>query len=128
MVYSCLSLTYISFHYYQNFAHLRHIGNWYSTATHAKCDVISRQNKKIQTEISHQQNVAAQKYERTGNTVLNTLSHHAIKIFVSWALLMLTCKAHINLFYTFKPVNTMGKHRKTQTPIYSAFTNQSKWL
>ena len=32
---------------------------------YAKCDVINRQNKKIQTEISHQQNVAAQKYKRT---------------------------------------------------------------
>ena len=27
---------------------------------YAKCDVISRQNKKIQTETSHQQNVSAQ--------------------------------------------------------------------
>ena len=36
--------------------------------------------------MSHQQNVAAQKYKRTCITVLDTLSHHAIKIFVPWAL------------------------------------------
>ena len=42
--------------------------------------------QKIQTEISHQQNVAAQKYKGNCFTILNTLSHHAIKIFVSWAL------------------------------------------
>ena len=53
---------------------------------YAKCDVIRRLNKKNQTEISHQQNVAAQKYKRTCITVLNTLSLYAIKIFVSWAL------------------------------------------
>ena len=51
------------------------------------CDVISRQKQNIQTEISHQQNVAAaQKYKRTCITVLNTLSHYTIKIFVSWKL------------------------------------------
>ena len=37
---------------------------------YAKCDVISRQKQKIQTEISHQQNVATQKYKRTCITVL----------------------------------------------------------
>ena len=43
---------------------------------YAKCDVTKK------TEISHQQNVAAQKYKRTCITVLNTLPHHAIT--VSW--------------------------------------------
>ena len=46
---------------------------------YAKCDVISGQNKKIQTEISHRQNVGAQNYKRTCITVLNVLSHNAIK-------------------------------------------------
>ena len=66
---------------------IQDIDNWYSTANHyAKCGVISRQNKKFNNyEISHQQNVAAQKYKRTCITVLNTLSDYAIKIFVSWA-------------------------------------------
>ena len=50
---------------------------------YAKYDVISRQKQKIQTEISHQQNVAVEKYKRACTTVLNTLSHYAIKIFVS---------------------------------------------
>ena len=51
---------------------------------YAMCDVISGQNKKIQTEISHQQNVGAQKYKRTCITVLKVLSHiNGIKIFVS---------------------------------------------
>ena len=66
------------------------ISNWYSTAAYyAKCDVISRQKatkQNIQTEISRQQSVAAHKYKRTCIAVLNTLSHHAIKTFVSWAL------------------------------------------
>ena len=38
---------------------------------------------KLQT---HKQNVAAQTFKRTCITILNTLSHHVIKIFVSWAL------------------------------------------
>ena len=63
------------------------IDNWYSTATHyAKCDVNLPTKQKIQTEISHQQNVATQKFKRTCITVLNILSHHVIKILVSWAL------------------------------------------
>ena len=49
---------------------------------YAKCDVISGQNKKIQTEISHPQNVGPQKYRTTCITVLKVLSH-AIKDFVS---------------------------------------------
>ena len=40
---------------------------------YAKCDVISGE-KKIQTEISHQQNIAALKWKRTCITVLNILS------------------------------------------------------
>ena len=49
---------------------------------YAKCDVISGQKQKIQTEISHQQRVGAQKYKRSCITVLKVLSHNA-KIFVS---------------------------------------------
>ena len=45
---SCLSLTYISCQYFQNFAHQEDINNWYLTATHyAKCYAISGQNKKL---------------------------------------------------------------------------------
>ena len=51
---------------------------------YAKCDLISQQNKKIQTEISHHQNFAAQKYKRTCITVLNTLSHYAINFSLSY--------------------------------------------
>ena len=49
---------------------------------YAKCDVLSGQ-KKIQTEISLQQNVGAQKYKKTCITVLKVISHNAIKIFIS---------------------------------------------
>ena len=49
---------------------------------YAKCDVISGQKQKIQTEISHQQRVGVQKYKRSFVTVLKVLSHNA-KIFVS---------------------------------------------
>ena len=50
---------------------------------YTKCYVISVENKKIQTEISRQQNVAAQKLKRICTTVINTVSPHAIVIFVS---------------------------------------------
>ena len=43
--------------------------------------------QKIQIGISHQQSVAAQKYKRACVTVLNTLSHHAIKF---------SCHGHFN--------------------------------
>ena len=45
----CLSLVYIYIiSILQDFAHFEDIDNWYSTATrYAKCDVISRQNKKF---------------------------------------------------------------------------------
>ena len=49
---------------------------------YAKCDVLADKTK-IQTEISLQQSVKAQKYKTTCITVLKVLSHNAIKIFVS---------------------------------------------
>ena len=64
------------------------------TSSVAYCVVIVIRNQAcIQTilhvlEISFEciKYVAAQKCKRTCITVLNTLSHYAIKIFVSWAL------------------------------------------
>ena len=50
---------------------------------YAKYDVISRQNKKFKLKYLINKNVAAEKYKRTSTTVLSTLSHYAIKIFVS---------------------------------------------
>ena len=49
---------------------------------YASCDIIGRQNKKKQTEISYQQSHVTQKYQRTCITVLKVLSHYAITIFV----------------------------------------------
>ena len=47
------------------------IDNWYSTLTHyAKYDLISGQNKKSETEISHQQSIVTEKYKRICTTVL----------------------------------------------------------
>ena len=61
-----------------------YIDNWYSTTTnYAKCDVNYHPKQKIQTEQSHQQNVAGKNFKRTCITVLNTLSHHVIKVLVS---------------------------------------------
>ena len=54
--------------------------------------------QKIQTEISQQQNVAAQKYKRTCITVLNTLSHYATKLFVLWALYEMKLLTYGNKF------------------------------
>ena len=52
---------------------------------YAKCDVISRQNKKFKLKYLINKTLQ-RKSTKTCITVLNTLSHHAIKIFVSWAL------------------------------------------
>ena len=51
-----------------------------SATRYTKCYIISRQNKKIQTEISHQQNIGVQNYKRTYITVLKFLSRNEIKI------------------------------------------------
>ena len=59
---------------------------YFLTPHYTECDVISRQNKKF--KLKYLINIK-QKYKRTCITVLNALSHHAIKI-MSWAL-QLTC-------------------------------------
>ena len=57
----------------------------YSTARFLLCKVLRnyRTKQKIQPEMSHQQNVGAQKYKRTCITVSKVFSYNTIKIFVS---------------------------------------------
>ena len=63
------------------------IDNWYSTATHyAKCDVVSRQNKQLKLKYLNKMLLCKITDKKPCITVLNTLSQHAIKILMSWAL------------------------------------------